>query len=184
MRHAKDKMFVKVLDFIGNYKNVEMLPLWISGQIGNTEKDKRKIVESLIEQESIPQGCYIDFDLQVIDLFERMFRAKRKVKEMIEDLYKECQNTIGHVPSRIEFFDHLNDIEYTNIKKSNALNPFKDYLAFINQYDATVIPPEFIGSDAMVFIRMLETTGMQALYKIPVIQAFIVNVSTPSKKCT
>lgn len=173
LRHSEGKSHLKVLDFIGNYRNVEMLPFWLSGKTADTSKGKKRIVKELIEQKIIPEGCYIDFDLQVIDLFEKMFESKRKIKELIVELYLECKGIVSHIPTRVEFFEHLDNVNYSNLKKSSKLNPFKNYLGFLNEMEEGYIPKGFLASDAFEYINMLETTNMQTLYKIAILQTFI-----------
>lgn len=183
LRHCENKVRLKVLDFIGNYKNVEMLPFWLSGKTANNAFEKRQIVEGLLKQDIIPKGCYVDFDLQVIDLFEKMFKSKLKIKELIEGLYFECKSLNCHIPTRVEFFKHLDNINYINLKKSSKLNPFKNYLKFISQVEKNYISKEFLNSDAFRYINMLETTSMQSLYKIAIFKTFLSN-NTMNKEIT
>ncbi len=173
LRHSEEKAYLKVLDFIGNYRKVEMLPFWLSGKTGNSLSHKQTILNELIQQNSLPEGCYIDFDLQVIDIFKNIFTSKRKIQDLIEELYNECKMLVGHIPTRMEFFEHLDNVDYDNIKKTTKLNPFRNYMTFINRLEQGYIPEGFLDSDALKFINMLETTSMQALYKVAMLKAFI-----------
>lgn len=172
LRHAPKKENLKVLDFIGNYKNVDLLPFWLSGKIVDSGREKKKLIKGLLEQDHLPSGCYIDFDLEVVDLFDEMSKAKVKIAELIDGLYDDCKLNLGHIPIRMEFFESLDDINYNNIKKSSKLNPFRNFLSYIDHKEQSYVPSGFFESNAMTYIRMIESTAMQALYKVPIFLAF------------
>ncbi len=172
LRHAPNKENLKVLDFIGNYRNVDLLPFWLSGKTADSGKEKKDMVKGLLEQNELPPGCFIDFELEVVDLFDRMINAKFKVGELIDELYEDCKKELGHIPTRMEFFESLDDINYNNIKKSSKLNPFRNFLSFIDHRENSYVPSGFFGSNAFKYIQMIESTGMQALYKVPLFLAF------------
>ena len=69
LRRHKDKTYVNVLDFIGNYKKANLVPFFLSGDVKNiNSKAKGKGFEKVIEY---PQDCIIDFDFRLVDLFKK-----------------------------------------------------------------------------------------------------------------
>jgi superfamily II DNA or RNA helicase len=172
LRHSAGKRNLKVLDFIGNYKNVEMIPFWLSGEVTTDSKKKEEVIKKLIDQENIPVDCYIDFDFEVVNIFKEMIHKKVKIIDEIKELYVSCKEELGHIPSRMEFFESLSDIQYRSIKAQSKANPFNKYLDFLSTMEPGYLSGDFINSDAHKFINMLETTGMSKLYKMPILLAF------------
>ncbi|NLB19288.1 MAG: hypothetical protein GX829_00245 [Clostridium sp.] len=175
LRHAPNKENLKVLDFIGNYRNVDRIPLWLSDKKVENSKDKKNLIKGLSEQRNLPLGCFVDFDLEVINLFEKIIKSKVRIEELINNLYENCKRDLDHIPSRMEFFESLDEINYSNIKRISKLNPFRNFLSFVDSKENSYVPLDFFQSNAFSFIQMIETTGMQALYKIPLFLAFYNN---------
>lgn len=175
LRKAPGKTHLKVLDFIGNYKKVDLLPLWLSGKNATTIAAKREVVNHLIDQSGIPHGCFIDFDLNVINLWEKVFAAKRKIRQLIDELYFCCKKELNHIPNRVEFFTYLTNQEYENIKKAPKYNPFRDYITYVARNEDPNFLKQLQSSLAFNFIRMLETTNLQTLYKIALLQTFVLS---------
>jgi hypothetical protein len=174
LRHSSttDKSNLKVLDFIGNYNNVDLIPFWLSGKMAETKSAKEQIIKDLIEQKDIPSGCFIDFDFEVVDIFKKMIASKVKIQDQIKELYLECKKDLGHSPSRMAFFESLDELTYISIKGLGKNSPFKNYIAFVEAMEDGFIPNDFIDSDAYNYVRMIESTSMNKLYKIPILQAF------------
>ena len=172
LRHYDGKLNLKILDFIGNYKNVDFIPMWLAGKNVIDQKNP-SIYKKLINQEMLPQNCYIDFDFEVVDLFERVSEKRKKNQMIIGELFETCAATLGHIPSRLEFYDTMSKLDYYSIKQNAKTNPFKDYISFLAVISPKAVPEGFLGSNAHEFLRRLECTNMNRMYKLPVIKAFI-----------
>lgn len=115
-----------MLDFIGNYERAFLSAALLSKGV----KKANSLVS--IHQLSLPEGCLYDFDLELIDLFEKIKKSKRTKSEWIKDEYYRIRQTIEHRPSQREFFENMEDELLDIILRESSLNPFQNYLAFLS----------------------------------------------------
>lgn len=170
LRLSVDKKDLKVLDFIGNYKRVDLLPFLLSRSSGDKfifTSDK-----PLDDQMILPQNCSVQFELQAVNILAQALRSKLQAKDKIEIIFRECMNSLGYYPSRTEFYNYLETDQYLQIKSKPALNPFRDYNSFLRSIELEKFPEDYIDSPAHRLIQVLETTSMTALYKTPCVRAF------------
>ena len=170
LRKAKDKTYLNVLDFIGNYKKANLVPFLLSGK-------EYSSIESKNNRQSdyeFPEECIVDFDFRIIDIFKNQAEREMKVKDKIKEQFEIVSDMLGYRPNRIEFFTYMDDEVYQNIKsKSKAMNPFSNYLEYIKENDKLTDEEEVLyNSRGREFINMIETTSMSKTYKMPVLLAF------------
>ncbi len=170
LRLADGKRNLKVLDFIGNYKKVDLIPFLLSRQL--EKSGKTPIRADLIDPQTLPINCSINFDLQVIDILTRVMQGKIRLQDKIKSLFAECMNDMQSKPSRVEFYNFLETGNYLEIKSNTKFNPFRDYNSFISTVSPDDVPGRYLNSNAHYLINTIETTSMTALYKIPCILAF------------
>lgn len=168
LRKSKDKTYLNVLDFIGNYKKANLVPFLLSGKEYSSidcKKNKQGDYE-------FPEECIVDFDFRIIDIFKKQAEREMKVKDKIKEQFDIVSDMLGYRPSRIEFFTYMDDEVYQNIK-SRAMNPFSNYLEYIKENDKLTDDEEILyNSRGREFINMIETTSMSKTYKMPVLLAF------------
>ncbi|WP_195964717.1 DEAD/DEAH box helicase family protein [Clostridium cuniculi] len=168
LRKSKDKTYLNVLDFIGNYKKANLVPFLLSGKeysASECKKNKQGDYE-------FPEECIVDFDFRIIDIFKNQAEREMKVKDKIKEQFEIVSDMLGYRPSRIEFFTYMDDEVYQNIK-SRAMNPFSNYLEYIKENDKLTDDEEILyNSRGREFINMIETTSMSKTYKMPVLLAF------------
>lgn len=170
LRKSKDKEYLNVLDFIGNYKKANLVPFLLSGKeysASECKKNKQGDYE-------FPEECIVDFDFRIIDIFKNQAEREMKVKDKIKEQFEIVSDMLGYRPNRIEFFTYMDDEVYQNIKsKSKAMNPFSNYLEYIKENDKLTDDEEILyNSRGREFINMIETTSMSKTYKMPVLLAF------------
>lgn len=170
LRKSKDKTYLNVLDFIGNYKKANLVPFLLSGK-------EYSSIESKNNRQSdyeFPEECIVDFDFRIIDIFKNQAEREMKVKDKIKEQFEIVSDMLGYRPTRIEFFTYMDDEVYQNIKsKSKAMNPFSNYLEYIKENDKLTDDEEILyNSRGREFINMIETTSMSKIYKMPVLIAF------------
>ena len=171
LRLSKNKHYLNVLDFIGNYKKANFSPYLITG---TSQKDYKRASEVIKDPSLLPEDCLIDFDFRLVDLFERMERSSLKIEQLLAEEYERIKDELGHRPSRTEFFTYLDDRIYVNVKSKSKINPFKNYLAFLKkQNDLTKQELAWFETPASDFIQMIEKTAMSKTYKLPTFLAFI-----------
>lgn len=77
LRRCRGKEYLNVLDFIGNYEKAGRTPWLLSGRTGFGENKSGRTHEEF----DYPDGCFVDFDLRLIDLFEEMEKKNRTIRE-------------------------------------------------------------------------------------------------------
>lgn len=168
LRKSKDKEYLNVLDFIGNYKKANLVPFLLSGKeylASECKKNKQGDYE-------LPEECIVDFDFRIIDIFKKQAEREMKVKDKIKEQFDIVSDMLGYRPSRVELFTYMDDEVYQNIK-SRAMNPFSNYLEYIKENDKLTDDEEILyNSRGREFINMIETTSMSKTYKMPVLLAF------------
>lgn len=168
LRTSKGKEYLNVLDFIGNYrfagKNISLL----------SEQKSKGSLSQLYSETHYPDGCIIDFDMELIDLFERMEKRTLSVHQTIQNEFYRIKELLDKVPTRMELFTYM-DEEIYNLCLSNAKeNPFRDYLGYLgNESLLTEEEKSIHNSIAGDFLIELERTSMTRSYKMPVLYSFI-----------
>ena len=173
LRLYKDKHYLNVLDFIGNYKKANFSPYLMTG----ASKSQFKKASDVIKEDALlPEDCIMDFDFRLIDLFEKMDRSSIKIEKLLVEEYERIKAELGHRPSRTELFTYMDETIYLNLKSKAKINPFKNYLNFLkNQNDLSDEEIAWLDTPAVNFINMIEKTSMSKTYKLPTILAFIKN---------
>lgn len=171
LRTYEGKNDVRILDFIGNFKKVDLIPFLL----GNRLESKKDIARKLQNGQGLPMDCQVDFEFEVIDLIESVMKSKMKIQEKLDEWFITCreENEEYKIPSRIEFFNWLSDDQYQAFKKQKNYNPFKNYVKFVLRYDNATMLKDILGSSEYKFIQFIETTSMNQLYKLPVIESFV-----------
>lgn len=168
LRKFKDKKYLNVLDFIGNYKKANLVPFLLSGKeysASECKKNKQGDYE-------FPEECIVDFDFKIIDIFKKQAEREMKVKDKVKEQFEVVTQMLGYRPSRVELFTYIDDEVYQNIR-SKAMNPFSNYLEYIKENDKLTHDEEILyNSRGREFINMIETTSMSKTYKMPVLLAF------------
>lgn len=169
LRKDKNKKYLNVLDFIGNYKKANLVPYLLTGE----SKKIAKTTGFIPSEEDYPEDCFIDFDFRLIDIFEKMNKANQKLEDLILAEYFKIKEDLGHIPSRVEMFTYMDDDLYSNMKKKSKINIFKDYTKFLNDNnEIDEYEDNLVGTFGHEFIKFIENTSMSKTYKIPVILAF------------
>ena len=169
LRKDKNKKYLNVLDFIGNFKKANLVPYLLTGE----SKIRESNTTTIPSEEDYPEDCFIDFDFRLIDIFEKINKANQKIEDKIIEEYYRIKEYLGHTPLRTEMFTYMDEDLYNNIKKKSKLNIFRDYISFlvkINESEDTL--KDTLGHE---FIKFIETTSMSKTYKLPVLLAFYNN---------
>lgn len=69
LRKVKDKYYLIVLDFIGNYKKVNLILFLLSGKRYDIEKIKK--IWFVYDEFDFFDDCIVDFDFRIIDIFRK-----------------------------------------------------------------------------------------------------------------
>lgn len=85
LRKAKDKNYLTVLDFVGNYKRAFIIPFLLSGRDYDVEAIKRE--KFTIDDFDFPDGCVVDFDFRLIDIFREQAERLKNIKTLVYEEY-------------------------------------------------------------------------------------------------
>ncbi len=167
LRLDSSKERLIVLDFIGNYIHANRLPALL---VGSTESQS---VRMLLQEQKPPLNCFIDFDLRLIQLFEEMEKGQ-PFKVRFRQAFDQIQGELGHRPSRVELFTLLEDDLLNQALKQGIKNPLLSYFDFLHQQRILTDKEEKLyHSKAQELLHFLETTSMNRIYKMPVLQSFL-----------
>ncbi|MGQ9856550.1 MAG: DEAD/DEAH box helicase family protein [Fervidobacterium sp.] len=177
LRKAKNKEYLIVLDFIGNYKNAVLIPFIISQKEYDLKMLQKEVnAENIREVLGLPEWCEVDFDFRVIDLFKKMARDLQKIEGIIYDEYLRIKKFLGYRPLRHEFYKYVDEVIYRNMRKNAKFNILNDYISFLyNHGELFEDEMTIFNTIAHKFINFIEKTTMTKSYKMPVLLAFYNN---------
>lgn len=171
LRRSAGKEYLNVLDFIGNYEKAGNVRRFLTGKsysIGG--------MHDFSEKEELPDGCIVDFDMRLIDLFTEMDKKHLKIKEQIVKEYFRIKENLSRRPSRMDLFTYMDDDIYQFTISHPKDNIFKDYLGFLREAgEINEAESLLVDGIAKEFLNVLETTNMTKVYKMPVLMAFYNN---------
>lgn len=171
LRKAKNKEYLNVLDFIGNYQKAGKTFMYMTGGV---ESSSRGFSQNAMND--LPDDCLVDYDFRLIDLFEEMEKRQAKLDDLIWIEYERIKEQVGRRPSRLELFTFMDDDIYQNVINKSSKNLFKHYLKFLEEHNELTLPEQqFCKTIGREFIELVETTSMSKVYKMPVLKAFYNN---------
>ena len=165
LRKCKGKEYLNVLDFIGNYEKAGRVRFFLG--------DSRRGGNGGGRNQGYPDGCMVDFDLRLIDLFEEMDRKHASLKDKILSEYRKVKQLLNQRPTRMELFTYMDDEIYELCMSHSKENPFRHYLEFLHDAgDLSEEEESLYQGIGREFLSLLENTNMQKVYKMPVLMAF------------
>ena len=172
LRTYKNKLYLNVLDFIGNYEKAGKSTFILCG---GKSFGQKKVYD--YQNMEYPDDCIVDFDMRLIDLFKEMDKKSLSVKERInKEFYRVKELLEGKVPTRMELFTYMEAEIYDYCMKHSKDNPFRKYLEFLNDLnELSEYEKQLYNSIGREFISIIETTDMQKVYKMPILYSFYNN---------
>jgi len=160
LRKARGKEYLTVLDFIGNYKRAHYIPALLAGENPMVDRRTRRWHEA-----DYPEGCDVQFDFRIIDLFETLARNDPLKKRMQNDYFR-LKAELKRRPTRVDIYEG-SDIPIREYLKEGWLR----FLYDLDQLDP--IEETWLDTPAEEFLREIEKTAMTKAYKIPTIGALL-----------
>ena len=168
LRKSKEKEYLNVLDFIGNYLKAGRVRYLLTGK-----KLSVNGMHGPADHADYPDDCIIDFDMRLIDLFAEMDKRHLHIKDRIRNEYFRIKELLDKRPSRMDLFTYMDDEVYQMAISHAADNPFKRYLDFLyDMHELTIEEETLYGGIGREFISLIENTNMSKVYKMPVLMAF------------
>ncbi len=162
LRKYENKEYLTVIDFIGNYKRAHYIPLLLAGQ---NPAAAEHTVSPRIQRHQFPEGCHVNFDFRIIELFEELAR-RDPLPLRLKDTYWRIKEELGRRPSRKDIYEG-SDIPIREFVRDGWLR----FLASLDE----LYPHEkqWLDTPAEAFLQEIERTRFTKAYKVPVINAFI-----------
>lgn len=158
LRKTEGKEHLVVLDFIGNHHSF-LHKAQALMETGATYRQlaefARKIEEGRL---SLPKGCYINYDLQIIDFLKSLDG------EGIQKDYEALRQGLGRRPSLNEFYRAGANIS----RMRQQYGSWFDLVRAMGDLDAK---QEAIAIAQQGFLRELEATAMNKSYKMVLVEA-------------
>lgn len=157
LRLYENKESCTVIDLIGNYRHADLkLSLFEREPQGN---NKIKQVEPVV-----PQSCYLELDLRVIELIEELRKKVQPRKTKLLNAYLLVKQELGRRPTYLELHlkGSINSIEYKQ--------EFGSYMGFLKWVDELSDKESNIYSEYDKWIQEVERTGMAKSYKMVVLK--------------
>ena len=168
LRTFRGKRYLTVLDFIGNYEKAGRVRYYLTGRAASKSR-----VSNMPAEDEYPDDCLVDFDMRLIDLFEKMERKHRRIQDLIREEYFRVKELLSYRPGRIELFTHMDADVYQMAIDQSKNNIFKKYFDFLYELgELTEEENALYNSIGREFIQLIETTNMSKVYKMPVLMAF------------
>ena len=164
-------LYLTQADFIGNYEKAGRVRFYLAGQTSSAGR-----TTYMPAADEYPDDCLVDFDMRLIDLFEKMERKHQRIQDLLRDEYYRVKDLLEHRPTRLELFTYMDADLYQMVIKRANINPFKRYLEYL--HDLNELTPDetaIYHSIGREFIGLIETTNMSRVYKMPVLMAFYNN---------
>lgn len=168
LRRDRGKEYLNVLDFIGNYEKAGNIPYYLSGGALQQGKEYNPADKSWI-----PDDCFVEFDMRLIDLFKEMRQKQMKLRDWIRTEYFRVKELIGHRPLRMDLFTYMDEGVYQLAIEHSKDNPFKRYLEYLSELgELTEDESRLFSGIGREFVSLVENTNMSKVYKMPVLMAF------------
>ncbi|TQQ85232.1 DUF3427 domain-containing protein [Peptacetobacter hominis] len=128
LRKFKDKEYVVVLDFIGNYTNNYLIPIALSGDRSYNKDNIRRYVA---EGNRIIPGCStVNFDKIARErIYEKIDKVKLNSVSIIKKEYFNLKYKLGRIPKLIDFE------KYGSLDAERIFQTCNSYPEFLMKYD-------------------------------------------------
>ena len=141
LRKFKNKEYVVVLDFIGNYKNNFMIPIALSG---DRTYDKDIIRKYVMEgNRIIPGASSISFDeISKKRIYDAIDNAKFSKISLFKEKYQNLKFRLGRIPYLVDFYEN-GELDPSLILNHNKFDCYHSFLKSVDkEYDCELSDEE------------------------------------------
>lgn len=126
LRKAKDKEFVMILDFIGNYTNNYMIPIALSGDRTYNKDNIRRYVRQGVKV--LEGASTIHFDeIARKRIYESIDSANFSEMKLIKECYKNLKYKLGRIPSLMDY-EEYGEMDVLRIFENASLGSYHNFL--------------------------------------------------------
>lgn len=154
LRKYKNKEYVVILDFIGNYRNNFMIPIALSG---DRSYDKDKIRKYLmVGTKIIPGASSINFDeISRKRIYESINNTSFNRKALFKEKYNQLKYKLGRIPSLYDFAINA-EFNPELILQHKDYPTYHDFLLDIDDDYASHIDDEDLDSLRFISKKLLK----------------------------
>ena len=160
LRRSDDKPYLVILDFIGNHQSFLRKPQALFGI--EPRYDAMAAFARCVEQGqlSLPDGCYVNYDLQVLDFFRSLNGAGSR-KE-----YESLRASLGRRPTLTEFYRSGANMQ-TMRDQNGSWFELVGEMNDLNDAESAVAGPW------RALLRQVEVTPMTKSFKMVLLEAWL-----------
>ncbi len=126
LRKAKNKEFVMILDFIGNYSNNYMIPIALSGDRTYNKDNIRRYVRQGVK--ALEGASTIHFDeIARKRIYESIDSANFSEMKLIKECYKNLKYKLGRIPNLMDY-EEYGEIDVMRIFENASLGSYHKFL--------------------------------------------------------
>ena len=154
LRKFKNKDFVVILDFIGNYNNNYMIPLALSG---DRSYDKDRLRRYLMEgNKIIPGVSSINFDeISKKKIYESINNASFSKIALFKEKYKNLKFKLGKIPLLCDFYENA-DFNPELILAHNKFDCYHSFLSYVDDDYSSELSKEEMASLKFISKKLLK----------------------------
>ena len=144
LRKYKNKEFVVILDFIGNYKNNFMIPIALSGDRSYDKDTYRKYL--MHGNKIIPGASSINFDeISKKRIFESINNTSFSRVALFKEKYNNLKFKLGRIPMLCDFYEN-GDFNPLLILNHNSFDCYLDFIQKVEKDFTNPLSEEEINS--------------------------------------
>ena len=144
LRKYKNKEFVVILDFIGNYKNNFMIPIALSGDRSYDKDTYRKYL--MQGNKIIPGASSINFDeISKKRIFESINNTSFSRVALFKEKYNNLKFKLGRIPMLCDFYEN-GDFNPLLILNHNSFDCYLDFIQKVENDFTNPLSEEEINS--------------------------------------
>jgi superfamily II DNA or RNA helicase/HKD family nuclease len=167
LRTYEGKTSLRILDFVGNYKNSHLKASYLAGMTPS-EIAKGEFLLPTDRGYTLPKGCSSNFDMSLIDYFQYEKKKAFPLQKKLINEFNELKDRLGRVPTIMDVF------EEGNYPVNLYLKTFGSWLRFLEAADClNDIQKSYKGTFVEGLLELMEKTALTKLFKIPTILSLI-----------
>lgn len=156
---ADEKTHLVVLDFIGNHQSFLHKPQALFG-VGSTFKQLGQFARDAEQKRlSLPEGCYANFDLRLIDFLKSLERPG------IQAEYEALRDSLGRRPSPTEAYR-------AGLSMSQLRRQFGSWFGFLASLNELTMEEATVAHANFSLLKEIEIAPMTRSYKMVLLEAF------------
>jgi superfamily II DNA or RNA helicase/HKD family nuclease/SOS-response transcriptional repressor LexA len=163
LRKSNEKQKLIILDFIGNhisfFRKVDAL-----FNLGVTNAKRKTFLKQLKEQSlALPKGCFINFELAVIDILQQLIATN--IDTQIE-IFEGLTQSLGRRPTLSEFYYGGGSVE-------RVRNEYGSWFVFVEVQNGLSLPESKVVKEHQLFLTEVEVTNLTKSFKLILLEAFL-----------